>query len=438
MSRTVRVDTVVVGAGMAGLACAADLCDAGLEVLLLEASRDVGGRMASDRRDGYVLDHGFQVFNTAYPQVRQRVDLAALRLRPFDPGYVLALGDRRLPLVDPTRRPGELVPAVTGLLGAGLRPRDLAALAAMSGRDMLAPPRLLKRGPDLTTRQALRRAGLDDAFVDTVLAPFLRGVFLEPQLETSGRFFHLVWRSMLRGSLCLPERGIGAVPRQLADRLPLGTLRLGAGVERLTDDGVALTNGLAVHARAVVVAAGPTAARALLPSLPLTPTHAVTTAHHAAPEAPWPEKALLVDGNGPLLHTSVVSNVQPRYAPAGVALVSTSLPGVADEEQLVAAEARLAELYRTSTRAWERVAVHRVREALPASPAPWPLSRTSRLAPGRHVCGDHRATASVQGALASGARAAREVLHDLTRSQTASRPRGRAARAPARADTAAG
>ncbi|WP_042428977.1 NAD(P)/FAD-dependent oxidoreductase [Streptacidiphilus anmyonensis] len=423
MSRTVRVDAVVVGAGLAGLACASDLCQAGREVMLLEESRHVGGRMASDRRDGYVLDHGFQVFNTAYPQVRRRVDLAALRLRPFDPGYVLASGDRRLLLADPTRRPGAVVRAVTGLLGAGRRPRDLAALAALSGRDMLAPPRLLKRGPDTSTRQALRRAGLDDAFVDAVLAPFLHGVFLEPDLATSSRFFHLVWRSMLRGSLCLPERGVGAVPRQLADALPLGTVRLGAGVERLTDDGVTLTDGLAVHARAVVVATGPTAARALLPTLARVPTHAVTTVHHAAPEAPWPEKALLVDGDGPLLHTSVLSNVQPAYAPPGVALVSTSLPGVADEERLRAAEARLAELYRTSTRGWERIAVHRVPEALPASPVPGPLSRACRLAPGRYVCGDHRATASVQGALASGARAAREVLHDLTTAQSSRRSR---------------
>jgi predicted NAD/FAD-dependent oxidoreductase len=40
---------------------------------------------------------------------------------------------------------------------------------------------------------------------------------------------------------------------------------------------------------------------------------------------------------------------------------------------------------------------------------PLVLSRTTRVAPGRYVCGDHRATGSVQGALASGTRAAREA-----------------------------
>jgi predicted NAD/FAD-dependent oxidoreductase len=44
---------------------------------------------------------------------------------------------------------------------------------------------------------------------------------------------------------------------------------------------------------------------------------------------------------------------------------------------------------------------------------PHPLSRRCRVGPGRYVCGDYRATGSVQGALASGARAAREVLRDL-------------------------
>jgi hypothetical protein len=41
---------------------------------------------------------------------------------------------------------------------------------------------------------------------------------------------------------------------------------------------------------------------------------------------------------------------------------------------------------------------------------PYPLTRGSRVGPGRYVCGDHRATGSVQGALASGTRAAREIL----------------------------
>ncbi|MEV5447047.1 hypothetical protein AB0N23_31575, partial [Streptomyces sp. NPDC052644] len=71
-----------------------------------------------------------------------------------------------------------------------------------------------------------------------------------------------------------------------------------------------------------------------------------------------------------------------------------------------------AELYGADTSGRQRTAVHPVHGALPAMVPPWPPSRTTRVAPGGHVCGDHRPTGGVQGAPASGARAAREPLAD--------------------------
>ena len=52
-------DVVVVGAGLAGLSAATRLSDAGLDVVVLEASDGVGGRMHTDRVDGFLLDRGF-------------------------------------------------------------------------------------------------------------------------------------------------------------------------------------------------------------------------------------------------------------------------------------------------------------------------------------------------------------------------------------------
>jgi hypothetical protein len=124
-----------------------------------------------------------------------------------------------------------------------------------------------------------------------------------------------------------------------------------------------------------------------------------------------PDVDVLVVGAG-AAGLACAADPQPGYAPDRRALVSTSMLGLADEEQLAAAERRLAELYRTSTRRWERVAAYRIEEALPTMHAPHPRTRTSRVARGRYVCGDHRATGSLQGAPASGARAAREVLQD--------------------------
>ncbi|MEU0116380.1 NAD(P)/FAD-dependent oxidoreductase [Streptomyces bobili] len=402
-------DTVIVGAGLAGLACALDLCRAGRSVALLEASDGAGGRMRTDRRDGFLLDRGFQVFNTSYPQVKRRIDLRGLQLRPFTPGIIArtATGDVRL--ADPTRQPQA---AASLLPGRVLPARDLAAMGALTARDALLPAALLKHRPDRPTAVALSRAGLSARTVSEILRPFLSGVFLEDRLETSARFFHLVWRSMVRGTLCLPAAGIGAVPAQLAGGLPEGVLQLETPVDMLTPEGVLLTDGRELPAASVVVATDAAAAARLLPGLAVPAGRTVTTYYHAAASPPLSEPTLMVDSSGDVLNTCVLTEVAATYAPPGAALISTSVLGADRPGAGAVVLRRLAELYGTDTSPWQQVAVYTVEGALPAMVAPWPLSRTTRVAAGRYVCGDHRATGSVQGALASGTRAARELLSD--------------------------
>jgi phytoene dehydrogenase-like protein len=403
-----RTQVIVVGAGLAGLACAADLAAGGAAVRVLEAGDAAGGRMRTDRHPaGFLLDRGFQVFNTSYPQVRRRLNLRALQLRPFTPGVLLHTGAGRLRFADPTRQPGQAGDLLRGRLAG---PADLAALTVLSARDMLGPASWIRRGPDEATAAALAAAGISGELTERLFRPFLAGVFLEDQLETSSRFFHLVWRSMLRGTLTLPRRGIQAVPQQLAAALEPGTIELEAPVRELSDDGVLLADGSERPADVVVVATGPAAAAALLPGLAVPASRAVTTMYHAAARSPLAEPTLLVDTEGDILNTSVLTEVTPGYGGDGRALVSTSVLGAGGDAREAAVRARLAVLYGTDTSGWEHLATVSVPEALPAMPAPHPLTRPGRLTARRYVCGDYRGTGSVQGALASGARAAREIL----------------------------
>jgi protoporphyrinogen oxidase len=411
---------IVVGAGVAGLACASDLAAAGAVVRVLEAGDAVGGRMRTDRQAGFLLDRGFQVFNTSYPQVRRRIDLRALQLRSLTPGMLLHTGQGRVRFTDPTRKPRQATDFLAGRLAG---PRDMAALSLLTARDMLGPASRIRHRRDQATLTALKRAGISGDLIERLFRPFLSGVFLEDELETSSRFFHLVWRSMLRGSLCLPRHGIQAVPEQLAAALPPATVRLETPVKELTDNGVLLTDGSERPADAIVVATGAAAAAGLLSGLRVPATRTVTTLYHAAPASPLAEPTLLVDSARQVLHTSVLSEVTPGYASNGRVLVSTSVlgagntsvPGAGAGGLEAAVRARLATLYQADTAGWDHLATYTVPGALPAMAAPYPLIRGCRVAQGRYVCGDHRATGSVQGALASGTRAAREVLADLRR-----------------------
>lgn len=214
---TQDADVIVVGAGLAGLVAAHTLSQAGLQVLLLEASDDVGGRVRTDEVDGYLLDRGFQLYNPAYPEGRRQLDHEALRLRPFTRGVVLRNGSRHIKVADPREVPRWSMNALRAPLGS-LRQR--AALARYLRRCATTRASVLTHQVDGPADAALTSAGVAREAVDEFLRPFLAGVFLEPDLATSRRFLDVVLRVFVHGTPSVPANGMQQIPRQLADLLP--------------------------------------------------------------------------------------------------------------------------------------------------------------------------------------------------------------------------
>jgi phytoene dehydrogenase-like protein len=413
MSLPTSVDVVVVGAGLAGLCAARRLVARGLDVLVLEAAAAVGGRVATDIVDGFLLDRGFQVHNTAYPEAARVLDHAALDLRTFVPGALVRIGDRLHRLADPRRQPLSAPRTLLAPIGS---PVDKVRIALLAARDGLLPAERLIAQPETTTYEALRRRGLSDTAIDRFLRPFLAGVFLERELSTSSTFFDLVWRTFARGAVCVPAGGMRQIPAQLAAGLPAGTVHHGVRVRSAEPKRVTTDQGM-VSAGAVVVATDPVAAVDLLPALPAPRMHSVTTVYHVAPEPPIDEPILLLDGErrGPLVNSLVLTNAVPSYSPDGRALVSTSVLGLdlPDERTL---RRELERLYGRSTTGWEHLATVRVPRALPAADPPLgDLRRPVALGDGLFVAGDHRDTPSIQGAMVSGRRAASAVLRSIHR-----------------------
>lgn len=401
-------DVVIVGGGLAGLAAARRLHRAGVPWRLLEASGRLGGRVGTDTVDGFRLDRGFQVLNPAYPRLGTLLDVNQLGLGYLVPGVLVRHGDTRSRLVNPLREP---VGAPTTLLaGVGSLP-DRLRFAALAAGAATLPARQLLNAPETTTEVALRRAGLSDTIIEQLLRPFLSGVFLERELETSSHVFALVLRSFVRGRIGLPAEGMAALPYAIAAQLPADLIDLETPVDHVAPGRVRTPAG-AVTARAVVVAVDPPTATTLLPVLPTVRMHSYTTWYHATETAPLQEPILLVDGDRRELitNTVVVSQAAPTYAPKGQHLVATSMVGpTVPPEPVIRTE--LARLYGQSTTDWAHLSTVTIAGALPAAPPPQGrLRRPVALGDGLFVAGDHRDSPSIQGALASGWRTAGAVL----------------------------
>lgn len=440
-----QADVVIVGAGVAGLSAAHRLTSAGVTTTVLEAAPCVGGRMATEKVDGFRLDRIGQLLCTAYPELALTPGLDALVLRPFAPGVLLhsdgrhrragaqaGAGSARGALhavraLASAPRPGALSkprPAVPRAVASPPRVRagaplgtavDQARLGAALTRIAAMPVERLLRRPESPAAQALAARGLPARTVDGFLRPLLAALLCDPDLTTSSRCADLALRAFAAGRLCLPEGGADVLPELLARTLPAGTVHTGVRVTSVSTTSVTTAEHGVYRCRAVLVATDARTAAELLPGLRVPDFHPVTVLHHTTDEPPATGGSLVLDADrgGPVAHTAVISDVDPSRAPAGRTLISSTVLGPPPPGVDTAVRIHLARLYGVPTARWETLAVHHTAEAVPAMRAPHDLRRPVRLLAGLYVCGDHRDTSTVQGALHSAHRAATAIVSDL-------------------------
>lgn len=424
---------VVVGAGLAGLACAAHLAASGCRVTVLEAGDGVGGRVRSDLIDGFTCDRGFQVLCATYPSVAALLDVEELDPHRIAPAVAVMRAGHCRVLGDPFAYPGEDVRAIRDGL---VTPRDVAAglvlVATSLWRTRHAPGLPSRSGSfrgstarSATIAERVRRLGFSPQFRTSVLEPLLSGVLLDPALGTSASSLDFLVRHLLTGRSVLPARGMQAVPDQLAARLAPDSIALRRRVAAVGPRQLTTEDGRVHRCVAVVVATeGPEAVR-LLRGRVLAPRSVGAACVYLAAELPPVDvPAVVIDGErtGPVASLLVSSNVAPSLAPPGAALLAVAVTGsdakaIGGDHWLVpSVREHLGEWFgRTRVRGWRHLATYRIAHALPAQPPGWLAvpQRPVRIEPGLYVCGDHRDNASIEGALRSGQRAAEAVLSEL-------------------------
>jgi phytoene dehydrogenase-like protein len=246
-------------------------------------------------------------------------------------------------------------------------------------------------------------------------------VTLDSSLQASSRFLEFVMRMFAEGSAVVPAAGMQAIPNQLVSRLPEGSVMLDTPVEHVSSDGsVDLASGDRMSAKAVVVATdGGTARQLTGGAIPKVEWSSVICLYFAASQQPIDEPTLVLNGSGSGLvnNFAVMSAVAPTYAPPGSELLSVTVLEEAPDDDRELQKQVMTEMrawFGDAVDDWELLEIQRIPRALPrqAPPTLDPPQRSVALSDRLFVCGDHRDTASIEGAIVSGQRTAEAILNE--------------------------
>src|SRR6516165_8287911 len=200
-------DVIIVGAGLAGLCCARELQAKGIGFQILEASDGIGGRVRTDAMDGFLLDRGFQVLLTAYPEAKRALDCTRLELKPFVPGVISWYAGRMNRLVDPWRTGGSWKATWQSEFGTLMDKLRIARLRSRLRRSSIE--QIFLR-PDRSTKEALTVEGFSNEMIHRFFRPLIGGILLDGELKSSSRMFEFVLKMLSEGDTAVPARGMGA------------------------------------------------------------------------------------------------------------------------------------------------------------------------------------------------------------------------------------
>ena len=401
---------------MSGLACARKLRHAGREFVLFEAAPRVGGRQSTSRKDGFILDHGFQVVLTSYKAVSELCDTRALRPCRFESGALLHDGNKLAHLASPLENP------LAAVFSPALSIGDKLRLAFLGAELLCTPTRCLiarcASPGDVCTRAYLRRRGFSESFLTRFAQPFFGGVLLDNDLETSAGLFLYYLKKFVTGRAWVPADGIQALPESLAAPLPSASLRLNSRVVSISRDPieVVLENGETFRADQIVLALDEPSLRRLLSLPEPPPARGVSVVYFKTRTSLYDRACIVLPEGGDRLvrHFVQITNIAPGFAPPGWHLVSATVLGAGrrSAEQLAADAAReIVGVFPHAAGALTHLETIHVPYAVPSQPPGFAARNPFPDLPRNvYACGDWERGASIQGALRSGIEIAKRVL----------------------------
>ena len=313
---------IVIGAGIAGLNAALICQRAGREVLLLEANDRVGGRIKTDLVSGYQLDHGFQVINPAYPEVK-RLNIE-LQLQNMEAGVRVATTSKNFVVADPFRNPRKSFSTLRAPIGGLKSKRALITFLLQKQRAGIS-----------NFEVELNSQGVNGPLYEKVIRPFMRGVLLGELDLVDAQVGRELLKFFAKGTPGIPFTGAQALPNIMAKQID--NLKLNESVVAINGK-VVTTDQKSYTAEKIIVAIDGANAANLIPEVTPPRFNLSTTWYFATAEKMLTDKFLMVDGEtrGPIVNVIALDQICSTFAPANMQLLSLTTLNPCNENEVKA------------------------------------------------------------------------------------------------------
>ncbi|GDX23782.1 oxidoreductase [Actinomycetes bacterium] len=384
---------IVIGAGIAGLNAALTCQRAGREVLLLEASDRVGGRVKTDQISGYQLDHGFQVINPAYPEVK-RLNLK-LQLQSMEAGVKVATAEKNFIVADPFRNPKNLFSTLRAPIGS------------IKSKSSLITYLLKKQLAGIANFEVeLNSQGVNGPLYEEVIRPFMRGVLLGELDLVDAKVGKELLGFFTKGTPGIPLTGAQALPNLMAKQID--KLNLNESVV-LVNGRVVTTDQKTYMAEKIIVAIDGANAANLVPQVNQPKFNFSTTWYFTTADKVVTDNFLMVDGEsrGPIVNLIALDQVSSTFAPMGMQLLSITTLKPCNENEV---RSHLRLMIGKLPQDLQLIKEYHIPRSLPAFTPNYIRSNFLQISDELYIAGDYLSGPSQNGALLSGRLAAESAI----------------------------
>ena len=399
----------ILGAGLAGLATAYHLEKHNIDYIIIEQENYVGGRQQTIKIDNFLCDVGFQILLSAYTQLNQ-FPLNKLDNCYFPSGAKCYINNTFHTLANPIKHPLNLT---NSLLNPASTITDYVKLAKHIFKLLPQSQEDIFAEPNVSTAQLFKSLNLSENFITHFLNPFFKGIFLEPNLDTSSRLCNYYLKLFVTGNAIVPKKGICALPELIATYIPKNKIHLNTKIESVKDSIITTTQDT-FKADYICCALDNHSASNLF-NIPKLNHNQVKNIYFSSKEPTIKSKWLHLVDSGPINNFHSVTALNKNASPKGTYLYSlTSIP--TQNEPISTAEIlnHAKSLLGNSVDSWDEVIEFNIKHALINQKVSYNQINSSFNNKNIYFCGDWTIQASTNGALYSGKKAANSILAQLT------------------------